>query len=1019
MEVDKQGKRDGCGISSEDRVGVGIEHRSSFVQPQENQAPVTIQFISIKGFKSFSQKARIGPLTGFSCIIGPNGSGKSVIGEALAFAFGASPRTMRAKNVIALLNESTKQQSSTECAKVRHAAAEKKIAELENQQKKEASEHKKKQKLLKKRSETLSKEIDQLELKKASLIKEKDSLDVEKMVFLSKCSAFEGQGNSPGILASTQEELTSIDVKLVCLKEELRATEQHNALCATREAEIILQISTLEKDMHDILALEKEQNMEVQSVQEKLSIVMNKLEDIKQNKVPFLRGDLSAVKIQIEGLQSKLNKDWSTRTLKEDEAAAFLKEQYKGRVHGRLADLGSITNDIAKPVNAILCHMTNMATTFVTEDREAANEVIYHFQRNRIGIVTCVILSEANKTSRHPCIFQHSVLAKPVLSYVSCSEKYLPVFARYLQNWVVVSDRNAATQFFQHRKNQPGNLNVVTMAGDLFKEDGEIIRVHMKKSGHCLLRSNSEYAAEDRKACSGGITETQRILENLLQEKEQLEAGITSEERNLEILQVEERSLQKHLHNLIIRVTGSANSKGSLQNQLTNKKVELERIRLFDFAKDMKIKEAIQHLTDRREIIYTKLEDERAQSGLHGLFEIERKTVTCGEEIQSTDFQIRQTRTVVNELHKQVSEEFESDKCPICHKKRETAVLKEELRRMEEQLQHEETERRGRVSELNQMRDQLALLEADMEKCRKDEKITRKQEILLSKRVDNLLALETKAKNQLSKVMQALPDPVVQPPKRPCLKERSLVSMEEMALNVQDEEGLKLAEEEMSLNEAHRTINGDALDEDLRCRKRLLTLTEKLNHLTERISEEKKQKDELEITRYITFERAMKKVNMALSKVYGKLTKHGDAYLTYTEEKSLLFLDGVHLHVRPDRHKWRSFSSLSGGQQALVALALSFSLQSAFPSPFYFFDEVDASLDTKNAHVVADYIKNKRSAQYIVVSHRPQVYELASTLVGVYHLFGGSASVSVSFDTSSHPVSKETNVGTYQKNAEL
>ncbi|KAJ7570086.1 hypothetical protein O6H91_01G106400 [Diphasiastrum complanatum] len=988
MEVDKQGKRDGCGISSEDRVGVGIEHRSSFVQPQENQAPVTIQFISIKGFKSFSQKARIGPLTGFSCIIGPNGSGKSVIGEALAFAFGASPRTMRAKNVIALLNESTKQQSSTECAKVsvvlklqneevklsrilsgtksqyywrfqgnkrelsraafkeelaaigiqtdaidrfivmqnqqavkarnpieltkvRHAAAEKKIAELENQQKKEASEHKKKQKLLKKRSETLSKEIDQLELKKASLIKEKDSLDVEKMVFLSKCSAFEGQGNSPGILASTQEELTSIDVKLVCLKEELRATEQHNALCATREAEIILQISTLEKDMHDILALEKEQNMEVQSVQEKLSIVMNKLEDIKQNKVPFLRGDLSAVKIQIEGLQSKLNKDWSTRTLKEDEAAAFLKEQYKGRVHGRLADLGSITNDIAKPVNAILCHMTNMATTFVTEDREAANEVIYHFQRNRIGIVTCVILSEANKTSRHPCIFQHSVLAKPVLSYVSCSEKYLPVFARYLQNWVVVSDRNAATQFFQHRKNQPGNLNVVTMAGDLFKEDGEIIRVHMKKSGHCLLRSNSEYAAEDRKACSGGITETQRILENLLQEKEQLEAGITSEERNLEILQVEERSLQKHLHNLIIRVTGSANSKGSLQNQLTNKKVELERIRLFDFAKDMKIKEAIQHLTDRREIIYTKLEDERAQSGLHGLFEIERKTVTCGEEIQSTDFQIRQTRTVVNELHKQVSEEFESDKCPICHKKRETAVLKEELRRMEEQLQHEETERRG------------------------------------------------------------------------------------------------------------RTINGDALDEDLRCRKRLLTLTEKLNHLTERISEEKKQKDELEITRYITFERAMKKVNMALSKVYGKLTKHGDAYLTYTEEKSLLFLDGVHLHVRPDRHKWRSFSSLSGGQQALVALALSFSLQSAFPSPFYFFDEVDASLDTKNAHVVADYIKNKRSAQYIVVSHRPQVYELASTLVGVYHLFGGSASVSVSFDTSSHPVSKETNVGTYQKNAEL
>jgi chromosome segregation ATPase len=61
--------------------------------------------------------------------------------------------------------------------------------------------------------------------------------------------------------------------------------------------------------------------------------------------------------------------------------------------------------------------------------------------------------------------------------------------------------------------------------------------------------------------------------------------------------------------------------------------------------------------------------------------------------------------------------------------------------------------------------------------------------------------------------------------------------------------------------------------------------------------------------------------------------------------------------VRPDRHKWRGFSTLSGGQQALAALALSFSLQAVFPSPFYFFDEIDGSLDTKNARLIADHIK--------------------------------------------------------------
>lgn len=49
---------------------------------------------------------------------------------------------------------------------------------------------------------------------------------------------------------------------------------------------------------------------------------------------------------------------------------------------------------------------------------------------------------------------------------------------------------------------------------------------------------------------------------------------------------------------------------------------------------------------------------------------------------------------------------------------------------------------------------------------------------------------------------------------------------------------------------------------------------------------------------------------------------------------------------RPDRQRWRAFAVLSGGQQALATLALCFALQAAFPSPFYFFDEIDASLDT-------------------------------------------------------------------------
>lgn len=86
---------------------------------------------------------------------------------------------------------------------------------------------------------------------------------------------------------------------------------------------------------------------------------------------------------------------------------------------------------------------------------------------------------------------------------------------------------------------------------------------------------------------------------------------------------------------------------------------------------------------------------------------------------------------------------------------------------------------------------------------------------------------------------------------------------------------------------------------------------------------------------------------------------------------------------RPDGHFSRPFGSLSGGQQALATLALSFALQAAFPSPFYFFDEIDCALDTSNATRVADYIVSQKSAQYLLVSHKPQVNPLMGRVKSV------------------------------------
>ncbi|MCO5599326.1 hypothetical protein L7F22_053427 [Adiantum nelumboides] len=79
---------------------------------------IMVKYISVKGFKSFKLKAKIGPLSHFSCIVGPNGAGKSVIGEALAFVLGGSAKTMRAKALSCLLNEDLRNTVDKSFAKV-------------------------------------------------------------------------------------------------------------------------------------------------------------------------------------------------------------------------------------------------------------------------------------------------------------------------------------------------------------------------------------------------------------------------------------------------------------------------------------------------------------------------------------------------------------------------------------------------------------------------------------------------------------------------------------------------------------------------------------------------------------------------------------------------------------------------------------------------------------------------------------------------------------------------------------
>lgn len=100
------------------------------------------------------------------------------------------------------------------------------------------------------------------------------------------------------------------------------------------------------------------------------------------------------------------------------------------------------------------------------------------------------------------------------------------------------------------------------------------------------------------------------------------------------------------------------------------------------------------------------------------------------------------------------------------------------------------------------------------------------------------------------------------------------------------------------------------------------------------------------------------------------------------------FSDGVNFSVRPPKKSWKEVNKLSGGEKTLSSLSLIFALHYYKPTPLYFMDEIDAALDFKNVSIVADYIKKRtKDAQFIIISLRNNMFDLADKLIGVYKTY--------------------------------
>lgn len=218
------------------------------------------------------------------------------------------------------------------------------------------------------------------------------------------------------------------------------------------------------------------------------------------------------------------------------------------------------------------------------------------------------------------------------------------------------------------------------------------------------------------------------------------------------------------------------------------------------------------------------------------------------------------------------------------------------------------------------------------------------------------------------------------------LTDQYQISYTEALEKAHEPENLTLAEQEVKdLEKAIRSlgpVNLDAIDQYEEVHNRLDFLNSQRddilsakNLLLETIAE---MNDEVKERFKSTFEAIRESFKVTFRQMFGG----GQADLILTEGD--LLTAGVEISVQPPGKKIQSLNLMSGGEKALSALALLFSIIRVKTIPFVILDEVEAALDEANVKRFGDYLNRfDKDSQFIVVTHRKGTMAAADSIYGV------------------------------------
>ncbi|MCL2633877.1 MAG: chromosome segregation protein SMC [Oscillospiraceae bacterium] len=179
-------------------------------------------------------------------------------------------------------------------------------------------------------------------------------------------------------------------------------------------------------------------------------------------------------------------------------------------------------------------------------------------------------------------------------------------------------------------------------------------------------------------------------------------------------------------------------------------------------------------------------------------------------------------------------------------------------------------------------------------------------------------------------------------------------------------------------------INFAAIDEYINVKERHEELSGQLNDVRSAKRELEKFINEITVEIRARFLESFNDINKHFTRIFSEMFRGGSARLELTDSSDVLN-SGIEIYAAPPGKVINNLIALSGGEKALVAITLYFSILLHRPTPFCMLDEVDAALDEVNVSQYINYLKKySDTTQLMMITHRRSTIEGCDVLYGVF-----------------------------------